>query len=405
MKTNENNNFYLQVITPVHVGAGKEKWWHPGADYFYDKKEQVVRVIDQKKLGDLLDEKEILNYVSAIENRKIHDFFLYLKNTRKLSFDDFSKEYFMPFTPENEIKTMIRTGLGVPYIPGSSIKGAIRSALFGWAYNNDPELKNRIEATKREYNRNPKKLGNKLDECLFGSINNNLMRLLQVSDVNFKDTMLHNSKIFNLQGQPYGDEWYGGWKHRGHDGTDDDFKVNGFTSTYETLIINEWAPVRLIVNEMAFDLYNKFPRVQKPDNLHILKQREPYNALFNIINFSTRSYIEKEIEFFENYTAEKTDLIIEELEFCKNQIPDDNNSCLLKMGAGTGFHAITGNWQYDVFTDTGIHEKGRFAGKKKYKSRKISFANYEGDDGTQTLFFPMGFVKIYNQKAWNELEA
>jgi len=404
MKTNENSNFYLKVITPVHVGAGKEKCWYPGSDYFYDKDKKVVRVIDQEKLGNLLNEKEILNFANAIENRKIDDFFLYLKNTRKLPFNDFSKEYFMPFRPENEIKTMIRTGLGVPYIPGSSIKGSIRSALFGWAYNSNQDLRDEIENSRREYIRNVNKLGNKIDECLFGGINNNLMRLLQVTDVIFKDTMLHNSKIFNLQGQPHGDEWYGGWKHRGYDGTDDDFKVNGFTSTYETLIINEWASIRIVVNEMVYDLFDKFPKAQKPLNLHILKQKEPYNALFDMINYSTRRYIEKEIEFFENYTAEKSDLIIEELEFCKNQVPDDNNSCLLKMGAGTGFHAITGNWQYNDFINTGIHERGRNSGKKKYKSRKISFTNYEGDEGTETLFFPMGFVKIYNQKAWDEQE-
>jgi CRISPR/Cas system CSM-associated protein Csm5 (group 7 of RAMP superfamily) len=34
-----------------------------------------------------------------------------------------------------EIKTLIRNGLGETYIPGSSIKGAIASALFHYLYN------------------------------------------------------------------------------------------------------------------------------------------------------------------------------------------------------------------------------------------------------------------------------
>ena len=56
------------------------------------------------------------------------------------------------------------------------------------------------------------------------------------------------------------------------------------------------------------------------------------------------------------------------------------------MSAGSGFHSITGDWQFKNYSQTGIWEQGRHAGKKKYKSRKIAEWN-----GYLSL---MGFVKL-----------
>ena len=56
------------------------------------------------------------------------------------------------------------------------------------------------------------------------------------------------------------------------------------------------------------------------------------------------------------------------------------------MSAGVGFHAITGDWQYEDYGQTGTWTDGRNAGKKKYKSRKTADYN----DHLQL----MGFVKL-----------
>lgn len=42
------------------------------------------------------------------------------------------------------------------------------------------------------------------------------------------------------------------------------------------------------------------------------------------------------------------------------------------MSAGSGFHSITGDWQFSDYTNTEIWKDGRNAGKMKYKSRKIA---------------------------------
>lgn len=56
------------------------------------------------------------------------------------------------------------------------------------------------------------------------------------------------------------------------------------------------------------------------------------------------------------------------------------------MSAGSGFHSITGDWQFDDYSKTGTWTNGKNTGKQKYKSRKIAIH----DD----KFDLMGFVKI-----------
>lgn len=397
----ETSQLYIHVVSPVHVGGGQEKYWIQGVNYLYDQQQNIVRVFDLDKLGNYLSEREINQYTNSIEKGRSADFFDYLTNVRKIPFSKFSKEFYMPFRPEGEIKTMIRTGLGVPYIPGSSIKGAIRSAVFGWAYANVNGFKLKID--NLNISNPPRGYGNKLDEALFGKIDNSLMRFLQVSDALFENTMLFNSKVFNLYEDRGSQEWFGGWKHAQREGTDENFSPSGFSTTYETLEMDDCARVKIKINKSIWDLMGKYPDIKRPEYGRMLMKENPLESLFEMVNFSTGKYIRDEIAFFRAFPTENSDHITDELEEILELIDDDNKSCVLKLGAGTGFHAITGNWQYGDFTKTGIHYGGRFNGKKKYKSRKVSFTKFDTDEGLSTLLYPMGFVKIYTQEAWDKV--
>ena len=63
----------------------------------------------------------------------------------------------------------------------------------------------------------------------------------------------------------------------------------------------------------------------------------------------------------------------------------DTNQCILKMSAGAGFHAITGDWQFDDYTDAAQLDRKR--GGELPKSRKIAVS------GTKACA-PMGFIKL-----------
>ena len=110
------------------------------------------------------------------------------------------------------------------------------------------------------------------------------------------------------------------------------------------------------------------------------------NGLFHIINQVTKTYLLKERAFFEKYSAERSDELIDNVNALLEFIPDDDSYCLLKMSAGVGFHSITVDWQFDDYSQTGYWMEGRNAGKKMYKSRKT--AEYKGH------LQLMGFVKL-----------
>lgn len=70
---------------------------------------------------------------------------------------------------------------------------------------------------------------------------------------------------------------------------------------------------------------------------------------------------------------------------------DGNNSCVIKLSAGAGFHSITGDWQFDDYV-SGVLRRDikKPAENSKPKSRKIAITQ-EGED---TFFDLMGFVKL-----------
>lgn len=256
---------------------------------------------------------------------------------------------------------------GNPLIAGSSIKGAIRSVLFS-LFRDDEDS----------------------DKAVFGDIKNgsDFMRFLRISDVEFSNTKLVNTKIYNLFG--FGDDWQGGWKHA-FTRTDMNFNPIGFNTIYECLMPHEKAPGSIMLAEKLFNnlVHSNIPQPhldKKKDLFSYVDGYSPIENLFYEINNHTFDYLGKEEHFFKEYSqGENADLILNCIRQLQNQVyncKESGNSCILKMAAGTGFHAITGDWQFDDYTDTGYTNKG----KKMYKSRKIAIHDNK--------FSLMGFVKI-----------
>ena len=79
-------------------------------------------------------------------------------------------------------------------------------------------------------------------------------------------------------------------------------------------------------------------------------------------------------------------MIVDNIENLLKLIPSDNTYCILKMSAGSGFHSITGDWQFDDYSTGTFDRKRNKEGKVLPKSRKIAI------HGENLLL--MGFVKI-----------
>ena len=347
----------LEVITPLSVGAGNDNEWMRGIDFvqkdgkvfLLDIQKAAEQGVDIGKLTNLFlnyDEKGICNLIGD----KLELVSRYIFKS--------------PVSTNNSIKSFLRTQLyGKPVVAGSSLKGSVRSALFN--HLRDKE---------------------KTNEEVFGNMKDgtDLMRFIRIADIEMPSTALINTKLFNLRKD--GSEWSGGWKH-GMSETTSQFKSNGFNTLYECVLPGNKGLGAIILAGGAYELMSK--NTDKPIS-HAQEKKELLNGdikgLFHVINLVTKDYLSKEKAFFEKYSAERSEELIDNVNALLDMIPADDSYCLLKMSAGVGFHSITGDWQYDDYSQTGLWSDGRNAGKKKYKSRKT--AEYGGH------LQLMGFVKL-----------
>lgn len=345
------------ILTPLHIGAGSERDWVAGVDYIakdgllwhLDMKRMVAAGINMEMLASLFATGKI----GGVEN---------LIGVKLKDTSDFQMK--LPVSTSNPIKVFLRNQLsGNPIVAGSSLKGSIRSVLFTYM---------------REHSE-------KRNEDVFGRLKNgaDFMRFVRVGDIEFPHdaTRLINTKIYNLQ--KIGSEWQGGWKH-GSNSTSFEYNPTGFNTLYESL-----APGEKAEGTIGFEtsLYDKLQeKGAYPDKKHqVLNDVE---ALCRIIRNHTFDYLDKELDFFEqyeqgDYSSDIFNSIVDVQELINACHP---NECVIKMSAGAGFNAITGDWQFDDYVNGTLDRKRNHVGEVKPKSRKIAIY--------KNAFSLMGFVKL-----------
>lgn len=176
----------LEVISPVHIGNGNE---FTLIDFvMYNNK---LIIINFDKLVDYCFEKKI-PLVDEIEREKEHFMMEKFFKKYKLSPKDFV-DYSVPMNIDSrnrltkpKIKEFVKNANKLVYIPGSSIKGSIRTALLWYAIDKKID-KNRLdvycENIRKNKRQNLKKVGSTLESEIFGkNANNDILRVLRVSD-------------------------------------------------------------------------------------------------------------------------------------------------------------------------------------------------------------------------------
>lgn len=392
---NKKYKVTAQILTPLHIGAGSEKDWVEGMDYIIrdgylwhlDMNKMHVAGVDMNKLSALFETgnaKEVKNIIGS-KFKDVSDFHITAPNV-----------------PAREIKSFLRNQLtNRPLLVGSSLKGAIRSILFNYLTDNGHNIERKDRFGKDKDSR-------QLNEEVFGNLNDGTeyMRYIRVGDFELpqNSTELVNTKIFNLDGGQ--GHWTGGWKHKGgkEGETTTTFMETGFNTVYECLPFGAKADGKIMIADKLFNNFiahnqkRSTPKIVSKEDTKMALVNSPISELCKLINKYTRKYVEKEQAFFSKYSqAEYSDYL------CANEEDFsgattlmlgelDNlqaNQCILKMSAGAGFHAITGDWQFDDYF-SGILDQKRNKQGVKPKSRKIAIT-HDDDDLYLDL---MGFVKL-----------
>ncbi|MCS7028717.1 MAG: RAMP superfamily CRISPR-associated protein [Bacteroidia bacterium] len=361
MKKDLVEQAYIAVdfLTPTHVGAGNEKAWDSLVQY-YDQRNKKLYIYDLDAYLRKKTYEELNRITNDIINASFSPKFEDIK-------DCIIHEFDCPIPPEknNPIKTLIRNGEGYPYLPGSSIKGALRSVLFNYLYK-------KVKVDEK-----------KIEESLFGKIDNNLMRLIQVSDAYFLNSRIYATKLFNLKNSG-GNRFEGAWKSALKRGNETKFKETGFVTHFETF--SGKSVFRINIAEKVYQLLEPDT---PPNANHIIQQQgSTIEFIFQIVNNYTRNFIKKEIDFFDEYQTDKTNNIRNKLQDLLKNVPNSNQSCVLRIGMGSGFHAITGDWQFENHLLESIIQSKKT--EKFYKSRKIAFHPVNQDYEMRL----MGFARL-----------
>lgn len=152
----ERQEYELTCISPIHIGNGEVL---KTIDYVYDAKQQKMYFLDETQWRRfLVDRNLLMNFLDYISDKGrpilrtwMHSVGLSLKDIQpvvarvcRVSDEDALSGKSSRGKSLNDVRPCMTSVRGIPYIPGSSLKGALRSGiLFNWLQ--------RHEAIRRQY--------------------------------------------------------------------------------------------------------------------------------------------------------------------------------------------------------------------------------------------------------------
>lgn len=358
--SNETHEIYVLTQTPVHIGGEQEKHLTKGMDFLMEGR-RVWR-LNHRELAEHLG---VDVYVNAMEQGKNE--LEKLIRQRKVVYSQVAKDLGEIEGDSSEIKMMVADGMkGLPYIPGSSLKGGLRSALFkaaggSWQQSNDRDV--------------------------FGQFNNSVMRFIGVSDLHFNHPgALINSKVFNPKS--YDGKWEGAWKFAGGSGKNkEEFRPREFATALEVIPSGEVSVLRLNLKPELMNDYQRKTNAPVPRKAaSLLEQEDIVGTLFQSIYSYTNQYLEKELAYYNKLGGDLVDLAVKAFELLLKA--NQPARPLLRLGFGSGFHAVTGDFQYADH----LEPLGRQEYNKLRKSRRLGFTYDE--KARDYVFHPLGFVQL-----------
>lgn len=373
----------IETLTPIHIGSGN--FLRNNSDFVqhHDGKDSYIYVIDPKKILSLIGIEHLDDWVRLIErNGDTKDF------VQKMGHNATPEKYALrtlvnyahPVRQNDTLKECMHDGLGRAYIPGSSIKGAIRTAVLATLTQRMTGLEP-IVAEKSLKTGKTNVAAKKVEAKIFGGDpNSDIFRFLKIGDAYFEEGCELSSRVINLN-------------IRECDNLKDSSKpqiVEAIAPDYESIIQvkidkahYDWAKVH----------WNNPTGKSKPLGELPTEMGNIY-SLFELINNHTKKLVKDEINYWQEMQDGKYEgaedylnnmrYILQEINDCQKK-----GDCILRIGHASGWRFITGAWteQLDNFKKDIVPASRR--GNDKYqqydfpKSRRL---DEEGD-----IF---GFVRL-----------
>lgn len=296
--------YKVEIISPVHIGSG-------------DKISPIEYILEDKfyriNMDSLFEDKDFPRE-EFIEKAKtqiyLGDFYSQAKK---------HKSYYLEICEElkrrkiiKEVLEFIKSG-GKVFIPGSSLKGAIRTAIIYYAIKNKEEIhsfvKNElIKLSKKGGDR--KRADDRIDEKFFGKTTHDFMKGLIVSDSNlfYTDVLkLQLVKVLSVN------------------------VANKLQQKLDLLVEALKIGSKFEISIKIDDFYFR----EEVKELGFSNKKEYLENLPKICNEYAKELIEYEMKFFKKYGNWYKDLI----EFYEDLKEEDG--FLLRISWGTGWHSMS----------------------------------------------------------------
>lgn len=365
----------IETLTCVHIGSGTTLL--NNNDFVVGKYngENVISIIDPQKMFGFIGAKNIDNWLALIKKGESADTIVKLYNS-KARLSDYSKRMMLNWVngqiqSNTTIKELIHDGNGRPYIPGSSIKGSIRSAVLATMAKDKSSLDRFIRLEYKDEKRTqPKKATSSIEDSLFGRINNDFFRFIRVGDAYFGNNYEVAIKMVNINER----------------------EKNSFWDSSKPQIIEALPPEDETTFELTIDnKHNKFASERNSDIKKLASFVSSIESLFDTINKHTKDLLESEIGYWKELTSEEcVNEYIEKLETILDTVKKCNNQqCVLRLGHGSGWRFITGAWSEKL--DNFYDEIVAFCRPNNKRYEKYDFPKSRRVDDQCEL---LGFVRL-----------
>lgn len=368
----------IQTLTPVHIGSGE--FLKNNSDFVVHKEgnDSFISIISPKKILDLIGVDHINDWVSLIERKGDTKEYVskIAKNATPRSYAVRTlANYASSIKKDDTLKECIHDGMGRAYIPGSSIKGAIRTAVLATMANGINGLENLVINQRKIVS------AKQVEAKLFGGDpNSDVFRFVKIGDAYFGKGCELSTRVVNLNirekkelkdtskpqlVEAIGVDW------------ESEFQMKVDSANYN------W-----VRNHWAFDNPKIRPLGSLPEQIRSI------SSLFELINEHTGKLVKDEIKYWKEVVnagyvgaeeyIENMDLILDEVKSCK-----EGQECVLRIGHASGWRFMTGAWSENLDNfDRDIVPSAR---PKNYNYQQYDFPKSRRLDEDCDIF---GFVKL-----------
>ena len=322
-------NYRLTCLTPTLVGDGQKL---SPIDYMVWK--DHVNVLDQRRIFRLLAKGPRLEgYLSQLKKADKLDFaswggFAQNYAGRRIPFEHASSsQYYERTRAEHLFIPTFSAGPQGPYLPGTAVKGALRTGVVHGRLT--PRSMGELAARATEDGRLPRHPANSVEESALGNAGADPMR--QVAAFDSKSVPEAAFKVYLLRVSTLESRGAGkfelAWKQSPRGSikrAEDSTPTFAEMAVPGTVFEGEW-------HQSAF--------LAQPEIAKALRRRDSLSAgaMFDLVNGYTQQVLRLQKQYAEWTGLALLKSTVEQLEARLNQVREANRGCVLPLGWGAGF--------------------------------------------------------------------